>query len=88
MRAVVFSGPGGNEVIDLVERPDPIPTGDDVLVAVRYAGLNPTDVPHLETGRISSVVDQVSSAAKAAAMFDRLQSPGKLGKVLRLRGVI
>ena len=48
MRAVVFSGPGGNEVVDLVERPDPVPTGDDVLVAVRYAGLNPADIAQRE----------------------------------------
>lgn len=43
MRAVVFTGAGGNEVIDLAERPDPVPTGNDVRVRVRYAGLNPAD---------------------------------------------
>src|SRR3954466_5326551 len=43
MRAVVFTGAGGNEVIELVERPDPVPTGNDVRVRVRYAGLNPAD---------------------------------------------
>ena len=43
MRAVVFTGAGGNEVIDLVDRPDPRPTGNDVVVRVRYAGLNPAD---------------------------------------------
>ena len=48
MRAVVFTGAGGNEVIDLVERPDPVPSGDDVLVAVRYAGLNPADIAQRE----------------------------------------
>ncbi len=48
MRAVVFSGPGGNEVIDVVERPDPVPGGDDILLAVRYAGLNPADAAQRE----------------------------------------
>jgi NADPH2:quinone reductase len=48
MRSVVFTGAGGNEVIDLVDRPDPVPSGDDVLVAVRYAGLNPADVAQRE----------------------------------------
>jgi NADPH2:quinone reductase len=43
MRAVVFTGAGGNEVIELVERPDPAPTGNEVRVRVRYAGLNPAD---------------------------------------------
>lgn len=44
MRAVVFAGAGGNEVVRLEERPDPDPGTHDVLVGVRYAGLNPADV--------------------------------------------
>lgn len=44
MRAVVFAGAGGNEVVSVQERPDPVPAGADVLVAVRYAGVNPADV--------------------------------------------
>ncbi len=39
-------------------------------------------VPHLATGRIAPLVDRVFPAAEAAAAFDRLQEPGKLGKVL------
>ena len=48
MRAVVFTGAGGNEVIRLDERPEPTPSGDDVLVAVRYAALNPADLAQRE----------------------------------------
>lgn len=70
---MVFTGAGGNEVIRVEERPDPEPSGHDVLVAVRYAALNPADVAQRE-GRYP--------AAEAAAAFDRLQEPGKLGKVL------
>ena len=44
MRAVVFTGAGGNEVVRIDERPDPEPVGDEVLVAVRFAGLNPADL--------------------------------------------
>ena len=44
MRAVVFTGSGGSEVVSFLERPDPVPSGDDVLVRVRYAGLNPADL--------------------------------------------
>lgn len=44
MRAVTFTGAGGNEVIQVVDRHDPAPVGHDVLVQVRYAGLNPADV--------------------------------------------
>jgi NADPH2:quinone reductase len=44
MRAVVFAGAGGNEVVRLEERDDPVPSGGEVLVHVRYAGLNPADL--------------------------------------------
>ncbi len=44
MRAVVFTGAGGNEVVRLEERPDPVPAGDEVLLAVRFAALNPADL--------------------------------------------
>ena len=44
MRAIVFTGAGGNEVVALEERPDPSPSGDDVLLAVRYAALNGADL--------------------------------------------
>ena len=44
MRAIVFTGAGGNEVVSLEERATPTPAGDEVLVAVRYAGLNPADI--------------------------------------------
>ncbi len=44
MRAVTFTGAGGNEVVALEERPDPEPVGDEILVRTRYVGLNPADV--------------------------------------------
>lgn len=48
MKAVVFSGSGGNEVVSLEERPDPDVGPDEVLVAVGFAGLNPADVQQRE----------------------------------------
>ena len=44
MRAIVYTGAGGNEVVSLEERATPTPSGDEFLVAVRYAGLNPADI--------------------------------------------
>jgi putative PIG3 family NAD(P)H quinone oxidoreductase len=44
VRAVVFTGAGGNEVVRVEERPDPVPGDQDVLVRVRFAGLNPADL--------------------------------------------
>jgi putative PIG3 family NAD(P)H quinone oxidoreductase len=43
LKAIVFTGAGGNEVVRLEERPDPTPGTEDVVVRVRFAGLNPAD---------------------------------------------
>ncbi|MGP6157532.1 MAG: NAD(P)H-quinone oxidoreductase [Vulcanimicrobiaceae bacterium] len=44
MRAVVYEGTGGVEVIALREVPEPVLGSDDALVEVAYAGLNRADV--------------------------------------------
>jgi putative PIG3 family NAD(P)H quinone oxidoreductase len=45
---VVFAGAGGNEVIRLEERPDPLPGSEELLVRVTHAGLNPADLSQRE----------------------------------------
>jgi NADPH:quinone reductase len=44
VKAVVFTGAGGNEVVSIEERADPEPSAEDVLVRVSFAGLNPADL--------------------------------------------
>lgn len=44
MRCIIFTGAGGDEVVEIVERPDPAPKGRQVLVAVRVSALNPADL--------------------------------------------
>src|SRR6266545_5186015 len=44
MRAIVYTGPGGAEVLALVERPDPVPGARQIRVRVRAAGLNRADI--------------------------------------------
>jgi NADPH2:quinone reductase len=44
VKAVVFTGAGGNEVVRVEERPDPVPYGDEVVVRARFAALNPADL--------------------------------------------
>jgi NADPH:quinone reductase len=39
-------------------------------------------VPHLAAGRVRPVIDRIFPVAEAAAAFDHLSAPGKLGKVL------
>jgi NADPH:quinone reductase len=41
---VVYRGVGGREVVAVEDRPDPVPSKFEVLIAPRYAGLNPADV--------------------------------------------
>jgi NADPH2:quinone reductase len=43
MKAIVYTETGGPEVLKLVERPDPEPTADEVVVRVAVSGVNPTD---------------------------------------------
>jgi NADPH2:quinone reductase len=44
VRALVFTGAGGREVMQIEERPDPKPGSDEVLVAARFAGINGADL--------------------------------------------
>jgi NADPH:quinone reductase len=44
VRAVTFTGAGGNEVVAVAERPDPVPAADEVVVTARFAGVNWADV--------------------------------------------
>ena len=44
MRAIVYTGAGGAEVMRLEQRPDPQPGSDEVLVEAAFSGLNPADV--------------------------------------------
>lgn len=44
MKAIIFNGAGGTEVIELVDREIPTPGKDEVLIQVKAAGINRPDV--------------------------------------------
>ena len=44
MRAVGISGPGGPEVLEVIDRPVREPGADEVRIAVRAAAVNPADI--------------------------------------------
>jgi NADPH:quinone reductase-like Zn-dependent oxidoreductase len=44
VRAIVYTGTGGREVMRLEERPDPAPGSNELLVAARFAGVNTADL--------------------------------------------
>lgn len=43
MRTAIVTDPGGPEVIELVDRPDPVPGEGEVLLSMLAAGVNPVD---------------------------------------------
>lgn len=44
MKAIVITAPGGPEVLQLLDVPEPVPGPDDLLVRVRAAALNRADI--------------------------------------------
>ena len=44
MKAVQFSHPGGPEVLQVAEVPDPMPTPEDVLIEVKATTVNRLDL--------------------------------------------
>jgi NADPH2:quinone reductase len=53
MKAVTFAEFGGPEVLRITEKPDPVPTANEVAVAVSAAAINPTDLLTLSGSRAS-----------------------------------
>ena len=47
MKAVVFAGAGGTEVVKVQERPDPVAGKGEVVVESVYAGVNPADLAQM-----------------------------------------
>ena len=43
MRAIIYRQTGDPDVLEFVERPEPKPTDDEVLVRIAVSGVNPTD---------------------------------------------
>ena len=59
MKVVSFTGAGGNEVVHVEERPDPLPGPNELLVDVAFAGMNPADLQQRE-GRYPAPVGTVA----------------------------
>jgi len=85
MRAVTFTGHGGNEVVSVQDRPDPEPAAQEVRIAARFAGINWADVaqrmgsypapagaPQDIPGlEVAGVIDAVGSGVQAWRVGDR-----------------
>ena len=44
MRAIVMNGTGGREMLEYVERPDPVPDPGGALVEIAFSGVNFMDI--------------------------------------------
>ncbi len=90
MRAVIFKQHGGPEVLEVADRPKPVPRADEVLIEVRACALNHLDIwtrrgipgieiplPHILGNDIAGVVAEVGSLVTSVSVGDRvLLSPG------------
>src|SRR6202453_3885259 len=83
MKAVRFSQLGGPEVLEIVDLPDPHPGPGQVRIAVRAAGLNPSDwkkrkglmdeeLPQTMGHEASGIVDELGEGVADAAVGDRV----------------
>ncbi len=72
MKAIVITRPGGPEVLELQERPQPVPAAHEVLLKVKAAGLNRSDLA-LRTGKyggqpVAGVVPGLEVAGEVVAV--------------------
>jgi len=83
MKAVRFSRFGGPEVLEIVDLPDPHPGPGQVRIAVRAAGINPSDwkkrkglmdpeLPQTLGHEAAGVVDEVGEGVTDVAVGDRV----------------
>ena len=83
MRAARFSQFGGPEVLEIVDLPDPYPGPGQVRIAVRAAGVNPSDwkkrkglmdeeLPQTMGHEAAGVVDQLGEGVTDVAIGDRV----------------
>src|ERR1700759_4577247 len=95
MKAVRFSRFGGPEVLELVDLPDPHPGPGRIRIAVRAAGLNPSDwkkreglmdqeLPQTMGHEAAGVVDELGDGVVGVALGDAADGAGMPERVRAL----
>ncbi|MED1467725.1 NADPH:quinone oxidoreductase family protein [Bacillus salipaludis] len=85
MKVIQFSEYGGPEVLHLVEKEKPVPTGRNVLIEIKAIGVNyadtarregqyvvPTPLPFIPGAEIAGVVSEVGDQVKNVSPGDRV----------------
>ncbi len=68
MRAIVMNGTGGREMLEYVERPDPVPGPGEALVEIAFAGVNFMDIGVRQGVAWTEVPNPIFSASKVWAV--------------------
>lgn len=87
MRAVRFHETGGPDVLQVEDVQRPIPRDDEILIDVRAAGVNPTEVysrtgdrdhelPRIPGADVAGVVKAISDSISDVAVGDRVFATG------------
>lgn len=87
MRAVRFHETGGPDVLQVEDVQRPIPQDDEILIDVRAAGVNPTEVysrtgdrdhepPQIPGADVASVVKAIGDSISDVAVGDRVFATG------------
>jgi NADPH:quinone reductase-like Zn-dependent oxidoreductase len=84
MRAVAFAEFGGPEVLRIIEKPDPTPGDDEVVVAVSASTVNPTDLMNLSGLRAELMKDFSPPYTTGAEFSGHIVSLGASVRSLKL----
>jgi NADPH:quinone reductase-like Zn-dependent oxidoreductase len=100
VRALVITKPGGPDVLEIEQRPDPVPGSGEVLVRVKAAGINFADVmaraglypdapktPSVVGYELAGVVEAVGDGVEDYAPGDRVMGGTRFGGYAELVAV-
>ena len=75
MKAIVITTPGGPEVLQLREIPEPVAGPDDLLVRVRAAGLNRADLLQLGIDGVLATCCDLPALGPATVSHQAIRCP-------------
>ncbi|MEU7689355.1 hypothetical protein OHB01_34225 [Microbispora hainanensis] len=84
MRAIEYDRFGGYDVLELRERPLPVPAGGQVLVRMSVAGVNPLDET-VRAGKLAPALHKPLPIRPGGFGVGRVEDPGASGLAAGMR---